>query len=354
MPEIEKRYQVFVSSTFEDLQAERQEVMHALLELDCMPAGMELFPAANDEQWELIKRVIDDCDYYIVIVGGRYGTTGKNGFSYTEMEYRYALDKDMPIIGFLHKEPDSIAAKKTESSTEGKGKLKLFRELVGSKMCKYWKTPEDLGSVVSRSLIKLIKTNPAIGWIKANNAYSDEASSEILRLKNQIENLQAEIARINSGPPAGSETLSQGDDEASFRLIVKIPKKDNQYSSESYIEYINLSWNGLFSAASPLMIDEADSKSIENVIDNYVYRECYSEIKKREPYKNTQIKDIGIHSDDFKTIIIQFRALGLIIQSNKKRSLKDNRTYWSLTPYGDKLMTSLRAIKKECLVSSPS
>jgi hypothetical protein len=48
----EKRYQVFVSSTFQDLQEERQEVIQALLELDCIPSGMELFPAANEDQWK--------------------------------------------------------------------------------------------------------------------------------------------------------------------------------------------------------------------------------------------------------------------------------------------------------------
>ena len=36
-----KRYQVFVSSTFADLAAERMEVIKALLELDCIPCGME-------------------------------------------------------------------------------------------------------------------------------------------------------------------------------------------------------------------------------------------------------------------------------------------------------------------------
>ena len=69
----DKRYQVFVSSTYDDLQDERKEVMQALLELDCIPAGMELFPASSKDQWSLIKRVIDDCDYYILIIGGRYG-----------------------------------------------------------------------------------------------------------------------------------------------------------------------------------------------------------------------------------------------------------------------------------------
>jgi hypothetical protein len=61
---MEKRYQVFVSSTYEDLKVERQEVMHALLEQECIPSGMELFPAASEDQWTLIKEVIDDCDYY--------------------------------------------------------------------------------------------------------------------------------------------------------------------------------------------------------------------------------------------------------------------------------------------------
>ena len=100
---MEKRYQVFISSTYADLQEERQEVMQALLELDCIPAGMELFPAANEDQWTLIKRVIDDCDYYMVIVAGRYGTVGPDGVSYTEMEYRYALEQEKPIIGFLRR-----------------------------------------------------------------------------------------------------------------------------------------------------------------------------------------------------------------------------------------------------------
>jgi hypothetical protein len=67
---MDKRYQVFVSSTFRDLQDERQEVMQALLELNCVPSGMELFPAANEDQWTLIKSVIDDCDYYLVVHPG--------------------------------------------------------------------------------------------------------------------------------------------------------------------------------------------------------------------------------------------------------------------------------------------
>jgi hypothetical protein len=165
---MDKRYQVFLSSTYTDLQIERQHVMQALLELDCIPSGMELFPAADEDQWSLIKQVINDCDYYVVIVGGRYGSVGKDGKSYTQLEYEYAVSKDKPVLAFLHKNPGLIPADKSEESPEGKLKLKSFRELAEKKMCRYWSSPEELGSVVSRSLVKLMKSKPAVGWVRAD------------------------------------------------------------------------------------------------------------------------------------------------------------------------------------------
>ena len=55
---MDKRYQVFVSSTYTDLKEERQKVMQTLMEMDCIPSGMELFPAMDEEQWLFIKKII--------------------------------------------------------------------------------------------------------------------------------------------------------------------------------------------------------------------------------------------------------------------------------------------------------
>ena len=76
---MDKRYQVFVSSTYADLKEERRSVIQALMDMDCIPAGMELFPAADEEQFQFIKKIIDDCDYYVLIIGGRYGSTTAEG-----------------------------------------------------------------------------------------------------------------------------------------------------------------------------------------------------------------------------------------------------------------------------------
>jgi Domain of unknown function (DUF4062) len=89
----EVRYQVFVSSTFTDLKKEREKVLQAILESKAFPAGMELSPSADDEQFAFIKREIDLSDYYLVIVAGRYGFLADDGMSFTEKEFDYAVPR---------------------------------------------------------------------------------------------------------------------------------------------------------------------------------------------------------------------------------------------------------------------
>jgi hypothetical protein len=341
----DKRYQVFVSSTFRDLEVERQEVMHALLELDCMPAGMELFPAANESQWNLIKKVIDDCDYYILIVGGRYGSIGPDGFSYTEMEYRYALETAKPIISFLHRNPGKIVADNTEQATEGKEKLAAFRALVEKRLCKHWESPAELGSVVSRSLIQLIKSEPGIGWVRANELPDKDAMTELLRLRRHVDELQAELAKSRTTAPKGAEELAQGEDTHELNCTVAT-RPPNEYNSKSWGYYLVTTWNDIFSSVAPLMIHEAPEAKLKQALDAFVFERLSPTVTKDKDFARHRIVAITLDDQDFQTVKIQLRALGLVAKSEKTRSVKDSGTYWTLTPYGDEVMTRLRAIHK--------
>src|SRR4051812_12609512 len=97
---MDKKFTIFVSSTYEDLKEERDAVVKAILEMGHIPVGMEMFSAADDAQWELIKRNIDTTDYYIVVVAHRYGPMD-GAVSYTEKEYDYAASAAIPILGFI-------------------------------------------------------------------------------------------------------------------------------------------------------------------------------------------------------------------------------------------------------------
>ncbi|MDV4178104.1 DUF4062 domain-containing protein [Rhizobium brockwellii] len=339
---MEKRYQVFVSSTFRDLEAERQEVMHALLEMDCLPAGMELFPAANEEQWDLIKKVIDDSDYYVLIVGGRYGSTGPEGLSYTEMEYRYALSIDKPTIAFLHRDPGNIVSAKSENSEEGQKKLAAFREFVEKKLCKYWATPQELGSVVSR-LLKLTKSTPAVGWVRANELADRDATAELLRLRRQMDDLKRELESVRTSAPKGAERLSQGSETHLIEFTYKARRP--MYNDLHLRYHIDLSWDDVFACCAPTMIHEVDEQTLKVTLSNFIRDKAIPQLQNTyDGLQDASLREFMILEEDFQTVKIQLRALGLIIKSEKQRSVKDTSTYWTLTPYGDEVMTRLRAI----------
>ncbi|NBV23202.1 MAG: DUF4062 domain-containing protein [Proteobacteria bacterium] len=189
---LKRRYQVFVSSTYEDLKEERQHVIQALLETKCIPLGMELFPAASVEQWQLIKRVIDECDYYLVVVAGRYGSLSETGIGFTEMEFDYAMRIGKPVIGFYHKSPDTLPGSKLEKTDAGRERLRKFAERVRSKLCRPWASAAELGSAVKSAILSELEFNPKPGWIRADAVPSSDA---VEKLKQKVADLEEKLKK---------------------------------------------------------------------------------------------------------------------------------------------------------------
>lgn len=192
---MEKRYQVFISSTYQDLQPARQEVSQALLRADCFPAGMELFPAADEEQFEFIKQIIDQSDYYIIISAGRYGSIHpETGLSYTEMEYDYAVETGKPVIRLLHKDPfNQLKGEFIEKTDDGREKLTAFRaKMSTSSLVRFWEIPKELGIEVVFGLQDLIRRNEAIGWVRGDAAIDVDEALNISRLRASYDELRSE------------------------------------------------------------------------------------------------------------------------------------------------------------------
>lgn len=337
---MEKKYQVFISSTYKDLLDERSEVMQALLELDCIPVGMELFPAADDDQWTLIKRLIDDCDYYILIIGGRYGSVHPiEGISYTQMEYEYAIKQNIPTISFIHKNPTNIQSGKTDQDPSARVKLELFKKLAENKLCKYWETPFELGGVVSRSLIKLIKDKPRPGWVKSIHVPDEDTNVTILDLRDQIDKLNSELKNYLSAENLEIKELAQGEDTISIFYHAKI--WDYRSATDRDGEY-KKSWDYLFSLISPFMVHEIEENDIKSTIIENIKVTQFEEENKRTSGGIV----IETNDDVFQTIKIQLQALGLIEKSRIKKSIKETGNYWTLSKKGNDLMIRLRAIKR--------
>lgn len=136
--------------------------------LGCIVAGMELFPASNKEQFEYIKQVIDESDYYVLIIGGRYGSLTKEGISYTEKEFDYAIENGIPVLAFLHNDIGKIPLEKSETDGEKSAKLASFREKAKmGRLIQFWENAEELCLNISTSLSQAFKTIPSKGWTRA-------------------------------------------------------------------------------------------------------------------------------------------------------------------------------------------
>ncbi len=198
------RYQVFVSSTYEDLIEERKQVTQAILECNCFPAGMELFPASDKSQWDFIKQVIDESDIYLVIIAGRYGSTkkGKKPISYTEMEFNYAKKIKKPIIALIHKNIGDLPSKKVEKTDKGQELLRAFTESAkNGRLVKFWHNEDDIKSAVITALSQQKECLEECGWIKYDDVLSigeGKLLSDLSKENQELNNELDEVKKKNS------------------------------------------------------------------------------------------------------------------------------------------------------------
>src|SRR5690606_23733043 len=119
------------------------------------PTGSEMSSAEDEDQWEIIRRTIEVSEYYVLVLGLRYGSKTSEGISCTQKEYEYALEKNIPILAFVMRDTVSLAKDKRDDDLSETNK---FRELVltSSKMAQFGETKDQLIKNVSISLMKQI------------------------------------------------------------------------------------------------------------------------------------------------------------------------------------------------------
>lgn len=172
------KYQVFISSTYSDLIEERKALIQELLNLGCIPAAMEYFQPI-DKSLAIIKSFLDNCDYVVLIIGGRYGSIinrKSNNISYTEAEFKYAKKKKIPIIPFLleentlnvlRKSKRKADQKKTEKTIDGQRRLKRFRkQLMKEQLVQFYKSEKDLPLLLANAFNEAKLRKPRPGWIR--------------------------------------------------------------------------------------------------------------------------------------------------------------------------------------------
>lgn len=211
-----KKFQVFLSSTYRDLVEERRLAIEEILKADCIPVGMELFPASHDDPLQYIRKIIDESDYYLLIVAGRYGSEHEDK-SFTEHEFDYAQAAGKKIIAFVHENTTLLQAAKVDAGEKQK-KLRRFKQkLEKAKLVVHWNHPHQLSEKILHSLHEIKQSHPADGWIKANPSnlrlIAQNRNKGLLqkaeRLRRQLEALQASSTTFAGSIRSEHQNLSR-------------------------------------------------------------------------------------------------------------------------------------------------
>ena len=174
------KYQVFVSSTYNDLKDERFAVINCLLDNNCIPVGMEQFHAVPMKQWDYITKMLDNSDYCVLILAGKYGSIEESsGIGYTEKEFDYAIANNIPVIRLLYKDLEFLKVNQSETDAVKKEKLLAFRaKAEKDSLADYYESIEDLKNKVSIAIHKAIKNCPRLGWIRRTSTDTEEHFTE--------------------------------------------------------------------------------------------------------------------------------------------------------------------------------
>lgn len=231
---MKRKLQVFISSTYSDLQEERQAAVSAILKAGHIPAGMELFTAGDRSQMDSIKEWIDESDVYMLILGGRYGSIEKtSGISYTELEYDYAQEQGKPAFAVVITE-QALEAKVRSKGTnfgekENPKELALFREKVLSNISSFFDDHKDIKLCVHESLADFASKRELKGWVSADEVIDTRPLfEEIKKLSEENKNLRETIQQNAQRAPAIAKQSTNAEKFLELRKIligidIKIP-----------------------------------------------------------------------------------------------------------------------------------
>ena len=327
---MQKKYQVFISSTYIDLIEERHAAVEAILKAGHIPAGMELFKSGRS-QLETIKSWIDESDIYLLILGKRYGSIDpESNKSYTQLEYEYALSKDnFPIFSIILK--DEYVKEKLESDIpktelyeeDNETQYEEFLNMVKTQIVSFAGSIAEVKLAIHENIPYIEKTHNLDGWIRASLGGDENIIKEL-----------NEIRKVNNVIKEDFQEEDIDFDEEIIKEIKILGKRyersgsGNNYYSRTTHETANISYKTIFCSIAPHLLEHPNDAYVKMKIEKIVV-------------DKSSISDSGtfnINDEVFQKIKIHLTKLGLITTRYSKTTKGGMALFWSLSNLGKKKM----------------
>ncbi len=350
---IDKRYHVFISTTGADMQPERSVLTQTLASLGFFSWGLE---ARTPLTTAFARRQIDDCDYFVLLLGSRYGELSASGVSYVHLEYIYAITKQKPVLVILHESPESRSPDLQEQTKDGQRKFEDFRRQLQRErdMVVTFREPRELEVILRHAMPQLTQRYPSLGWVRPNDAPMQalQLENEKLRQKNaQLMTVGRGRGASGSLPAALAEQMTTPVGDDSTPLDVPIVRGDelmafdyrvHAYQDGNFRELRprrQMTWNELLVAVGPGFRPPAPEESFARVLNEYLNISALRDVQESMPRAHAtarcQINVRALHA-----IKIQFKNNQWIVPVGRDAR---HHILWGLSELGEERLNKLMA-----------
>ena len=191
-------FTVFVCSTFDDLEQEREAVLDAVRRVQSRHNAMEFFGARPGRPIDVCLEEVGKSDLLVVIVELKYGSVPAGmGVSYSQAEYEEGVRLEKPCLVYLRDKDIPILEKDVETNAKKRKLLKTWKERLQSRhTATKFTDRHDLALQVTADLGRVIaeqRFGSAADETAAAKGVAEAPLREVLKRLGETEVAEAEI-----------------------------------------------------------------------------------------------------------------------------------------------------------------
>ena len=188
-----KKCFIFISSTCDDLKAERLELTKIVTEMGAIPITMDAFDISKEDDQKVIRNVIEDCDYFLNLTAYKGGAAAGKSFA-LELEYSYAVKAKVPVLALIIGEKARWKASKKEKKADTAKALEAFKKKLEGHAHENWTNLADLQQKAQTLLNREMYLTPRKGWVPSTEAVEPQVANELCRLLRENEDLRNRLS----------------------------------------------------------------------------------------------------------------------------------------------------------------
>ena len=326
---LDKRYQVFISTSGSEMQPERMTLSQTLVGMGFFSWGLEQRTPLSTA---FARRQIDDCDYVVLLLGSQYGEQSVSGVGYMHLEYIYAVTKQKPIIVFMHDDPNAREMCLHDQKPELQEKFKEFRKLLQNEVDQVftYRSLRDLELSVRFNMPQMLERSPVQGWVRPQNTQA---------LHDEIDRLKAKLLQVEteSGQRAVDPFLTIP--KVSMHELFSFEYRMHAYQDGNFKDMKiqkQMTWAQLLAVLGNYFMnptpEEYFSKGINEHLNETGLNDAKHDMPRAHAVARAQINIRALHS-----IKMQMRQNDWIVPTGRDDR---QRMLWQITSKGRKLLDS--------------